>query len=151
MPLGAVELASIAALGLGFHSLVVDATKAGGPATLVNGGAFTSGLGVHSIHEDQVDSGGTRCRDENGIWQDGCTILQPEAGAHVAFLNKFTLLSHWTGDSGHPRYSPGRTGTARRERPPRFRDHEPTAERTDVLAGCFGCSTVPRRGPPSRS
>lgn len=81
---------------------LIAATRSGGLKALVLGEPFTSGLGIHNIHQNQGDPAGTPWWDENGIWQDGCTILQQSTDAYVAFLNKFTSQSYWTDDHGHP-------------------------------------------------
>lgn len=57
---------------------------------------------MHNIHQNQGDPAGSAWWAENGIWQDGCTILQQSADAYVAFLNKFTTQSYQTDGNGHP-------------------------------------------------
>ena len=68
----------------------------------VFGEPFTSGLGVHNIHQNQGDPAGSQWWIENGIWQDGGTIMQKNDGSLVAFLNKFKTQSYKTDDLGHP-------------------------------------------------
>lgn len=60
------------------------------------------GLGVHNIHQNQGDPLASRWAAENGIWQDGGTIIQKNDGSYVAFLNKFTPQSYNTDNDGHP-------------------------------------------------
>lgn len=81
---------------------LVNVTRAAGLAVLVYGEPFTSGLGVHNIHQNQGDPLASAWAAENGIWQDGCTILQQDATTWVAFMNKFTSQSYTTDASGHP-------------------------------------------------
>ena len=81
---------------------IVAATQQAGLHVLVFGEPFTNGLGVHNIHQNQGDPLGSSWSNENGIWQDGCTILEQPGGSYVAFMNKFTSQSYWTDDSGHP-------------------------------------------------
>lgn len=68
----------------------------------VFGEPFTSGLGVHNIHQNQGDPAGTRWWAENGIWQDGATLVQRHDDSIVAFLNKFRTQAYKTDDQGHP-------------------------------------------------
>ena len=73
-----------------------------GSRTLVFGEPFTSGLGVHNIHQNQGDPAGSQWWDDNGIWQDGATlVLQPD-GTYAAFVSKFTSQASATDDDGHP-------------------------------------------------
>lgn len=66
------------------------------------GEPFTTGLGVHNIHQNQGDPAGSRWWAENGIWQDGATLIQRQDDTVVAFLNKFKTQSYKTDDYGHP-------------------------------------------------
>jgi hypothetical protein len=68
----------------------------------VFGEPFTSGRGVHNIHQNQGDPVNSPFAAENGIWQDGATIIESSAGAFTAFLNKFKTQSFKTDDSGRP-------------------------------------------------
>jgi uncharacterized protein YukJ len=81
---------------------LVANTRAGGYRALVYGEPFTSGLGVHNIHQNQGDPLASPWSAENGIWQDGCTILQQSTDVYVAFMNKFTTQAYWTDNQGHP-------------------------------------------------
>ena len=81
---------------------LVEVTRTAGLRALVFGEPFTTGRGVHNIHQNQGDPAGSQWWDENGPWQDGCTILQQSADRYVAFMNKFTSQSYWTDDAGHP-------------------------------------------------
>jgi len=66
------------------------------------GEPFTSGLGVHNIHQNQGDPPETQWWAENGIWQDGATLIQRQDGTIAAFLNKFKTQSYGTDQDGHP-------------------------------------------------
>jgi uncharacterized protein YukJ len=69
----------------------------------VFGEPFSSGdLGVHNIHQNQGDPSGTSWWYENGIWQDGATIIEKSDGTITAFINKFTSQSYITDGNGHP-------------------------------------------------
>jgi hypothetical protein len=68
----------------------------------VFGEPFTTGLGVHNIHQNQGDPPGSPFSAENGIWQDGATIVQTNAGKFIAFLNKFKTQAYKTDDAGRP-------------------------------------------------
>ncbi len=81
---------------------LVNTTQAGGMKVLIFGEPFSSGLGVHNIHQNQGDPAGSPWWGENGIWQDGCTLLQQSATEYAAFLNKFTSQSYETDMGGHP-------------------------------------------------
>jgi len=81
---------------------LVNTTRAAGLLALVYGEPFTTGLGMHNIHQNQGDPAGSPWWAENGIWQDGCTILQQDADNYTAFMNKFTSQSYATDSQGHP-------------------------------------------------
>ncbi|HEY0739497.1 MAG TPA: DUF2278 family protein [Herpetosiphonaceae bacterium] len=66
------------------------------------GEPFTQGLGLHNIHQNQGDPKGSQWWDENGIWQDGATLIQRQDGTIAAFLNKFKSQAYQTDDNGHP-------------------------------------------------
>lgn len=66
------------------------------------GEPFSNGLGVHNIHQNQGDPDGSTWWNENGIWQDGATIIQRQDDSVVAFLNKFITQSCGTDNNGHP-------------------------------------------------
>jgi hypothetical protein len=66
------------------------------------GEPFTSGLGVHNIHQNQGDPPGSQWWAENGIWQDGATLIQRQDDTIAAFLNKFKTQSYETDQDGHP-------------------------------------------------
>jgi len=76
---------------------------AGSPRVLVFGEPFTTGLGMHNIHQNQGDPARSQWWDENGIWQDGLTMVRRSDGTMQAFLSKFTSQSYVTDDQGHPR------------------------------------------------
>ena len=67
------------------------------------GEPFTyGGLGVHNIHQNQGDPAGSQWWSENGIWQDGGTIIQRADNSIVAFLTKFKTQAYQTDNNGHP-------------------------------------------------
>jgi len=62
------------------------------------------GKGMHNVHQNQGDPASdppTGWWLENGIWQDGCTIMQKTDGRIVAFLNKFSSQAFQTDADGH--------------------------------------------------
>lgn len=60
------------------------------------------GNGMHNIHQNQGDPAGTTWWHENGIWQDGCTIIAKNDRRVFAFLNKFSSQAFQTDNEGHP-------------------------------------------------
>jgi hypothetical protein len=88
---------SIAALNE-LEPLLTASTK-----LFIFGEPFThGGLGVHNIHQNQGDPAGSQWWAENGIWQDGCTILQQNNNRYLAFLTKFSTQASNTDTNGHP-------------------------------------------------
>ena len=81
---------------------LVNITRTAALRAFVFGEPFTSGLGVHNIHQNQGDPLASPWSAENGIWQDGCTILEQGNDDFAAFMNKFTTQSYETDNSGHP-------------------------------------------------
>lgn len=75
---------------------------AGNPRILIFGEPFTTGLGMHNIHQNQGDPAGSQWWDENGIWQDGATVVKRPDGSYPAFVNKFTSQAYRTDSQGHP-------------------------------------------------
>jgi len=74
-----------------------------GRRVFVFGEPFTyGGLGVHNIHQNQGDPVGSQWWLENGIWQDGCTIVQMDTNSYVAFVTKFKTQAELTDTTGHP-------------------------------------------------
>lgn len=73
-----------------------------GSRCLVWGEPFTSGHGLHNIHQNQGDPIDSQWSAENGIWQDGGTLVQRPNGHWMAFLSKFSSQSYETDDAGHP-------------------------------------------------
>lgn len=69
---------------------------------LVYGEPFTTGLGVHNIHQNQGDPVTSAFSAENGIWQDGATIIELDNGCWRGFFNKFSTQSGKTDANGHP-------------------------------------------------
>ena len=80
-----------------FESVLEGATRC-----LVWGEPFTSGSGLHNIHQNQGDPLDSQWSAENGIWQDGGTLLQRPNGNWIAFLSKFSTQSYETDAQGHP-------------------------------------------------
>ena len=68
----------------------------------VFGEPFKTGAGLHNIHQNQGDPVNSRWAAENGIWQDGATIVELSGGRLAAFLNKFSTQSDRTDQDGHP-------------------------------------------------
>jgi len=60
------------------------------------------GLGVHNVHQNQGDLEDSQWWNENGIWQDGATILKKNDNFYVAFLTKFKPQADNTNPDGHP-------------------------------------------------
>jgi hypothetical protein len=81
---------------------LVHRAKSKSLLALIYGEPFTNGKGLHNIHQNQGDPEGSQWWDENGIWQDGCTILQQSSTTFAAFLNKFSSQAHCTDENGHP-------------------------------------------------
>jgi uncharacterized protein YukJ len=75
---------------------------AGNPRVLIYGEPFTTGLGMHNIHQNQGDPPGSQWWEENGVWQDGLTMVRRSDGTLRAFLSKFTSQAYVTGGQGHP-------------------------------------------------
>lgn len=73
-----------------------------GQKVYVFGEPFKTGYGLHNIHQNQGDPLGSQWSDENGIWQDGGTIVQHADGSMVAFISKFTSQAYKTDSQGHP-------------------------------------------------
>jgi uncharacterized protein YukJ len=67
------------------------------------GEPYTSGLGVHNVHMNQGDPIGSSFAAENGIWQDGGTIIEYKNSTRLsAFLTRFETQSLNTDNSGRP-------------------------------------------------
>jgi hypothetical protein len=82
---------------------VYEPLLSGAQRLYIFGEPFTyGGLGVHNIHQNQGDPNGSTWWAENGIWQDGATIIQKNDGALVAFLTKFKTQASQTDNNGHP-------------------------------------------------
>ena len=102
------EIATVWKRGTSVQALVdlealVNVTRSNNLKAMVFGEPFTSGLGIHNIHQNQGDPLNSTWAAENGIWQDGCTVLQQSADSYTAFLNKFTTQAYFTDDAGHPK------------------------------------------------
>jgi hypothetical protein len=81
---------------------LVMTTRAAGLTALVFGEPFRDRTGMHNIHQNQGDPPGSPWAAENGIWQDGCTLLQQDAATFAVFMNKFTSQAYVTDDAGRP-------------------------------------------------
>ena len=64
----------------------------------VFGEPFTDGLGVHNVHYNQGDPRGDHQR-EDGVWQDGCVLVQRADGAITAWQVRFNTQSLHTDDA----------------------------------------------------
>ena len=73
-----------------------------GARVIVFGEPFTTGLGVHNVHQNQGDPLGSPWAAENGIWQDGATLVMNQDGGYAAFVSKFSTQSSQTDNAGHP-------------------------------------------------
>lgn len=72
----------------------------------VFGEPYTTGLGMHNVHMNQGDpstsADGVDHQADDGIWQDGGTVIErPDQSLH-AVLTKFTTQSLNTNDQGLP-------------------------------------------------
>ena len=89
--------------GTGFQALTdLETVIAQGSRFYVFGEPFNTGLGVHNIHQNQGDPVGGGHDAENGIWQDGGTIVETAQGELWAFLNKFKTQALKTDNLGRP-------------------------------------------------
>jgi len=75
---------------------------AGNPRVLIYGEPFTTGLGMHNVHQNQGDPVDSQWSAENGIWQDGLTVVRRNNGTFAAFISKFTSQTYITNNQGHP-------------------------------------------------
>jgi hypothetical protein len=83
-------------------TLALESILVMGQPTYVFGEPFTTGFGVHNVHQNQGDPIGGGHDADNGIWQDGGTIVKRADGSMVAFISKFTSQSYKTDAQGHP-------------------------------------------------
>jgi hypothetical protein len=60
------------------------------------------GLGMHNVHQNQGDPAGSQWWSENGIWQDGATVVARPDGWLDVFLSKFSTQAYRTDADGHP-------------------------------------------------
>jgi uncharacterized protein YukJ len=74
----------------------------GNPRVLIYGEPFATGFGMHNIHQNQGDPVDSQWSAENGIWQDGLTVVRRDNGTFTAFISKFTSQSYITNNQGHP-------------------------------------------------
>jgi hypothetical protein len=80
----------------------LEALLSVGQRIWVFGEPYTNGFGVHNIHQNQGDPINSQWAQENGVWQDGATVVEVPSGGLVAFLNKFSSQSDQTDQDGHP-------------------------------------------------
>ncbi|MER5731451.1 DUF2278 family protein [Streptomyces sp. NPDC002138] len=73
-----------------------------GRQVLVFGEPFDEGLGMHNVHQNQGDPYGTQWWDDNGIWQDGATLVRRPDGRYDVFLSRFSTQADATDQDGHP-------------------------------------------------
>ena len=73
-----------------------------GTKVYVFGQFFNTGNGLHDIHQNQGDPLNGGHAGDNGIWQDGATIVQLADGSYVGFFNKFKTQAFRTDNQGHP-------------------------------------------------
>ncbi|MDK1493141.1 DUF2278 family protein [Sinorhizobium sp. 7-81] len=89
--------------GLGIDALTdLEGVLTNAARCYVFGEPFNVGLGVHNIHQNQGDPVTSTFTAENGIWQDGATIIESTSGMFTAFLNKFRTQSYRTDAQGRP-------------------------------------------------
>jgi hypothetical protein len=93
--LGWVESTADNALNL------LEQRLSGSRRVYVFGAPYSGGLGVHDIHMNQGDPPGPHQHDD-GIWQDGGTIIESKDATLNAFLTKFKTQSLDTDDNGLP-------------------------------------------------
>ncbi len=81
----------------------LEAQVVGSTHVFVFGEPYRRGdrLGMHNIHYSQGDPPGPH-RQDDGIWQDGCTIVQRPDGTLTAVLTKFSTQSLHTDNQGLP-------------------------------------------------
>jgi hypothetical protein len=79
----------------------LEQALSGSSRVYVFGAPYTNGLGVHDIHMNQGDPPGIHQHDD-GIWQDGGTVIEYPDGRLAAFLTKFATQSLTTDDHGLP-------------------------------------------------
>jgi hypothetical protein len=82
---------------------VLEAQVVGSTHIFIFGEPYMGGdrLGMHNIHYNQGDPPGIHQHDD-GIWQDGCTIVQRPDGSLVAVLTKFSTQTLNTDNQGLP-------------------------------------------------
>jgi Uncharacterized conserved protein (DUF2278) len=72
----------------------------------VFGEPYKTGLGMHNVHMNQGDPplspDGVDHQGDDGIWQDGGTVIERPDGSLHAVLTKFTSQSFETNDQGLP-------------------------------------------------
>jgi len=66
------------------------------------GAPFTTGLGVHDVHMNQGDPVGSQWYASDGIWQDGCVLVEQAGQTLFAWQVRFNSQSMMTDGAGHP-------------------------------------------------
>ena len=66
------------------------------------GAPFTTGLGVHDVHMNQGDPAGSQWYASDGIWQDGCVLVERPDQTLFAWQVRFNSQSMTTDGAGHP-------------------------------------------------
>jgi hypothetical protein len=81
---------------------ILESNLSGSQRVYVFGEPYSQGrLGMHNVHYNQGDPPGPH-RDEDGIWQDGGTIVEQPNGRLTAILTKFATQSLRTDENGWP-------------------------------------------------
>ncbi|MDJ0379865.1 DUF2278 family protein [Streptomyces sp. G-G2] len=75
-----------------------------GRQVLIFGEPFDEGLGMHNIHQNQGDPRDSQWWEDNGVWQDGATLVRREDGRYDVFLSRFSSQADATDPDGHPVY-----------------------------------------------
>jgi hypothetical protein len=99
-----VEQSSYWMIGDNIHAIEqLESVLNQGNKVFIFGEFFNDGTnGVHNIHQNQGDPPNIKQAKNNGIWQDGATIVQKSDGNFVGFFNKFATQSFKTDNEGHP-------------------------------------------------
>jgi uncharacterized protein DUF2278 len=74
----------------------------GSHRVFIFGAPYTEGLGVHDVHMNQGDPAGTQWYATDGIWQDGCVLVERPDAKLFAWQVRFNSQAMTTDDAGHP-------------------------------------------------
>jgi len=66
------------------------------------GAPYTQGLGVHDVHMNQGDPAGSQWYPADGIWQDGCVLVERPDAKLFAWQVRFNSQAMTTDGAGHP-------------------------------------------------